>query len=330
VVAVVASMTTDETRVIVDTDTAGDDALALLLAARSDRLTLDAVTVVAGNVPFDYEVENAKYALELAGAGDVPVYEGAREPLLKEFEHADYVHGEGGLGGDLFPDTGIESADGHGAEVIARTARENPGEVTLLCIGPLTNVSLAHALEPDLPDLVDEVWVMGGAANTVGNVTPAAEYNFWVDPDAAKRVLGAFDTHLVDWGVCVRDGIIEGAEIDALAEAGTPYADLFAAIAEPVREFTADQLGVDATTQPDSLAVAAAAYPGLVTETGTYHVAVDPRVGMTRGYSLVDELGVTDGERRTRVVESVDSEGFAAVFGALVRHGDPDRAAPDG
>ncbi len=319
---------TDEKRVIVDTDTAGDDAMALLLAARSDRLSLDAVTVVAGNVPFDYEVENAKYALDLAGAGDVPVHEGAREPLLKEFEHADYVHGEGGLGGDLFPDTGVESAEGHAAAAIARTARERPGEVTLLCIGPLTNVALASWLEPDLPDLLDEVWVMGGAANAVGNVTPAAEYNFWVDPDAAKHVLGTFDVTLVDWGVCVRDATVEGDEIDALADAGTPYADLFAEISGPVRAFTADQLGVDATTQPDSLAVAAAAYPDLVTETGTYYVDVDARNGMTRGYSLVDELDVTDGEPRTRVVESVDSEQFAAIFAALLRHGDPDRAAP--
>ena len=104
------------TRVVLDTDTAGDDAMAILMAALSNRLDLEALTVVAGNVPFDYEVENAKYALDLAGvANDVSVYEGARSPLVKDHDHVEYVHGEGGLGGNLFPDTGIPSADEHAA-----------------------------------------------------------------------------------------------------------------------------------------------------------------------------------------------------------------------
>jgi purine nucleosidase len=314
-----------ETRVVLDTDTAGDDAMAILLAALSDRVRLEALTVVAGNVEFDYEVENAKYALDLADAGDVPVYEGARSPLLKDHGYADYVHGEGGLGDDLFPDTGIESADGHAAEYIARTARDNPGEVTLVCIGPLTNVALAYRLEPDLPDLLADVWVMGGAANTLGNVTPAAEYNFWVDPDAARVVMRSFETTLVDWGVCVRDSTVHGDRIDELASADTPYADLYATIAESVREFTERQLGADATTQPDSLTVAGVIHPDVIEESGTYFVDVDDREGMTRGYSLVDEGGVLDGEPRTRLVESADADLFASMFASMLRHGDPDR-----
>jgi purine nucleosidase len=317
------------TRAIIDTDTAGDDAMAILMAALSDRLDVEGLTVVAGNVPFDYQVENAKYALDLAGvADDVPVYEGARSPLVKDHDHVEYVHGEGGLGGDLFPDTGVPSADEHAGSYIARTARENPGEVSLVCIGPLTNVALAYKLEPDLPDLLETVWVMGGAANTLGNDTPSAEYNFWVDPDAAKLVLGEFETTMVDWGVCVRDSMVEGDAIDDLASAGTPYGEFFGKIASSVRAFTRRKLGVDATTQPDSLTVAVAIEPGLVTEAGTYFVDVDEREGMTRGYSLVDELGVTDGEPRTRVVESVDEELFQEMFAAMLGHGNPERPLP--
>ena len=193
----------DSRRVIVDTDTAGDDTQALLLACLSDRLSVEAVTVVAGNVPFDREVENAKYTLSLVDREDVPVYEGAREPLLKNYEHAEAIHGEGGLGGDLHPDVDVPSADGFAPDEIARRCREAPGEVSLLCIGPLTNIALAHAREPDLPELVDEVWVMGGAVHSPGNVTPAAEFNFWVDPDAARRVLADFEVTLVDWGLCL-------------------------------------------------------------------------------------------------------------------------------
>jgi purine nucleosidase len=138
-------------------------------------------------------------------------------------------------------------------------------------------------------------------------------------------VVSEFDITLVDWGVCVRDSMVEGEAIDDLAGVGTPYAEFFGEIASSVRTFTEHQFGVDATTQPDSLTVAVAIDPGIVSEAGTYFVDVDEREGMTRGYSLVDELGVTDGEPRTRVVESVDEERFREMFAAMVRHGEPER-----
>ena len=310
--------------VIIDTDTAGDDTQALLLAALSDRIDLEAVTICAGNVAFDYEVENAKYTLDLAGvADDVTVYEGARDPLLKDHDFADYVHGEGGLGGSLFPDTGIESGDRHGADVIVDAARENPGEITLVCIAPLTNVALALRKEPALNDLLDAVWVMGGNVNCLGNVTPAAEYNFWVDPDAAKVALEELDVTLVDWGVTVRDGALAGETVDELADAETPYADFFATVTDHAREFSKERRGVDSVTVPDALAVACLLDPDIVTESGTYFVDVDEREGLTRGYSLVDEHGVTDGEPRTRVVESIDGAAFERMIRDMLHHGDP-------
>jgi purine nucleosidase len=316
---------TDARRVIVDTDTAGDDTQAILLCCLTDRLEVEALTVVAGNVPFDYEVENAKYTLSLVDREDVPVYEGAREPLLKDYEHAEYVHGEGGLGGDLFPETGIDSEPGFAPEAIVERARESPGELTLLCIGPLTNLALAHAREPDLPELLDEVWVMGGAVEWGGNVTPAAEYNVWVDPDAAMRVVREFETYLVDWGLCVRDGVFGPDTLDRVAGMEADLASFFEAITASVREFTADQQGIEGTTQPDSLAAALLAYPELRDAVETYHVAVDEREGLTRGYTAVDTDGVTDGEPRTHVVESADAEGYREAHLSMLEHGDPDR-----
>ncbi len=315
------------TRLLVDTDTAGDDTQALLLAALSDRIALEGVTICAGNVPFEYQVENAKYTLELADAGDVPVYEGARSPLLKEYRHAEYVHGEGGLGGNLFPETGIPSAKEHAVDTIVRTARENPGEVTLACIAPLTNVALALQREPDLPELLDDVWIMGGAVNTLGNITPAAEYNFWVDPDAARIVMEAFDVTLVDWGVTVRDSLFEPDTFDTIAAIDSPYAEFFVTITEAVREFNSqsahDSLKADVTTQPDSLTLATLLEPDIVERTETYAITVDDRDGLTRGYSLVDELGVTDREPRTRVIESVDAERFERMMLDMLECGDP-------
>ena len=314
-------------KLVVDTDTAGDDTQAVLMAALADSLDLEALTVVAGNVEFDYEVENAKYTLDLAdAAADVPVYEGARRPLVKEFDHVDHVHGEGGLGGDLFPDTGVPSADGHAVDAIVAAARESPGEVTLACIGPLTNVALALRREPDLGELLDEVWVMGGALATLGNDSPAAEFNFWVDPDAAKVVVNELDVNLVDWGLTVREGMFDGETADRFADVDTPYADFFTTVTDHARAFSEERLGVDAATLPDTLTLACLLNPDLITEAGTYFVDVDEREGMTRGYSLIDELGITGGEPRTRVVESVDEDAFERMVSDMLVHGDPERS----
>ncbi|WP_123539049.1 nucleoside hydrolase [Halosimplex salinum] len=311
-------------RVIVDTDTAGDDTQALALAVLTDRLAVDAVTVVAGNVPFDREVENAKYTLSLVDATDTPVYEGARRPLVKSHDHATEIHGEGGLGGDLHPDTGIDSAEGFAPAEIVRRCRDSPGEITLLCIGPLTNLALAHAREPALPGLVDEVWVMGGAVNCRGNVTPTAEYNLWADPDAAKRVFDAFDVTLVDWGLCLRTALDEAA-IDEIAAMDTDLADFFLEVTKTVRD-RGEAGGLDGITQPDGLTTALLAYPELREQVATYAVDVDEREGLTRGHTSVDVEGDTGDSADTRVVEAADSDGFSGVIHSMLRDRDPDAA----
>jgi len=309
-------------RVIVDTDTAGDDTQALALACLTDRLSVEAVTVVAGNVPFDREVENAKYTLSLVDAADtVHVYEGARSPLVKAFDHAEEVHGDGGLGGDLHPDIGIDSADGFGPDVIVERCRESPGEISLLCIGPLTNLALAHAREPVLPDLVDEVWVMGGNVNCAGNVTPAAEFNFWVDPDAARRVIADFDVTLVDWGLCQRNRL--GTDLfETVAALDTDLAEFFLEVNKQARALGDD----DTVALPDGLTTALAAYPELRAELETYHVEVDEREGLTRGYTSVDVRGMTDEPARTQIVETADGDGFKDVLLGMLGERDPDGA----
>lgn len=321
----------EERRLIIDTDTASDDALAILLAVLSERVTVEGLTVVAGNVDFDRQVTNAKYSLELVGkATEIPVYEGARTPLVKSHEPATNVHGEDGLGGDAFPEPEAEipSADEHGVASIVRAARENPGAITLVCIGPLTNLALALQYEPDLGELLDSVWVMGGAATCLGNVTPAAEFNFWVDPDAAKRVLETLDVTLVDWGATLRDAKMNRDELDSIATASadSQYAEFFFDVSEKAREHHRETYGVDGTTQPDSLTVASLIYPEIVTEANQYPITVDEREGLTRGYSMVDRNGTTVESYSTRLVESVDESRFKQLFFDTLAFGDPDRA----
>lgn len=319
-------MATDTRRVIVDTDTAGDDAQALLMAATSERIDLKGVTICAGNVEFDYEVENAKYALDLAGVTDsVTVYEGAREPLVKDHTYADYVHGDGGLGGELFPDTGIPSGDRHAVEYIVETARANPGEITLVCIAPLTNVAMALRKEPELGELLDAVWVMGGNVNCLGNVTPAAEYNFWVDPEAAKIVLEELDVTLFDWGLTERDTTFDAATLAAIDDGpDTELAEFYRTLTQSVRAYNVERSGEELVTHPDSAVTAALIEPALIEAASTYYVEVDDREGLTRGYSAVDENGVTGGEPRTTVVESLDAELFETMTRDLLFEGRPE------
>ena len=308
-------------QVVIDTDTAGDDTQALVLAALSDRVTIEAVTIAAGNVPFDAQVRNATYTLATADTR-VPVYEGAQSPLVREFDHAEYVHGEGGLGGEFDPKPGFAPSEGFAPDEIVRLARDQPGELTLVCLAPLTNVALALQREPALGELLEEVIVMGGAANCAGNVTSAAEYNFWVDPDAARVTMDALDVTLVDWGVTRRDATFGTETLSAIAAAReeSRFADFFTTITESVRAFNRAESGRDVTTQPDSVTLATLIEPSLVESTATVGVTVDDREGLTRGYSATDESG------QTRLVESVDAAGFRRLFCDAVIHGDPERS----
>ena len=324
-------MNDEARRIIVDTDTATDDAQALLLAATSDRVSIEGVTICAGNVDFDNMVENAKYTLELADvADDVTVYEGARSPLVKTHEHADEVHGNGGLGGSIFPDTGIPSGDRYAVDYIVERARANPGELTLVCIAPLTNVALALRKEPNLDELLDEVWVMGGNVNCSGNVTPAAEFNFWADPDAAKIVVEELDIVLFDWGVTMRDALFDPgtlSEIDAGPD--TDLASFFTEITGNLREFNRERRGEAVISQPDAGLLATLIEPDLIERTGTYHADVDEREGLTRGYVAVDENGTTGGDARTTVIESIDSELFQRMFTSMLFDRSPDVTGTD-
>ncbi|QGN07804.1 nucleoside hydrolase [Halorhabdus sp. CBA1104] len=309
-------------RIIVDTDTATDDTLGILLAVLSDRVTVEALTIGAGNVAFDRQVENAKYTLQLAdAAAQIPVYEGARSPLVKDHDHATDVHGEGGLGPDLVAETDVPSADGFGPEYIVEMAREHPDEITLVCLAPLTNLALAVQREPNLNDLLADIVVMGGNVHTAGNVTPAAEFNFWADPDAAKIVLDRFDVTLVDWGLTLRDGTLDGAAEKRIVDAAEDarLASFYETVFQPG---DVDGSGI----QPDALATAVAVFPELIERRRTDAVDVDDREGLTRGYTSVDSDDVTDREPRTDVIESVDADGFQAVLVETLVAGDPDRA----
>jgi len=328
-------------RVLIDTDTAGDDTQAVLMAALSERVSLEGVTIAPGNAEFDDQVENAKYTLSLAGVEDeVSVHEGVRTPLLKDWENAEYVHGDGGLGGEIYPDTEVESGEEHAVKFILDKVRANPGEISLICIAPLTNIATALQLEPDLNDLVDEVWYMGGTCNDIGNVGPAAEFDNWVDPDAAKIVLRSMAVKMIPWGTCRRDTVFDASDHEEITNATdqSKYADFFSTIMGAHRQFSIDNIGEDITTHPDAISSAVAIEPSLVTESGTHFVDVDNREGMTRGYTLVDEFDELDPESRvqtmrnrdasprTEIIKGVDTVRFKRMLKDMLLYGEPERS----
>lgn len=312
-------------RVIIDTDTAGDDTQAILLACLTERLSVDAVTIVAGNVPFDRQVENAKYALSRVGAERTPVYEGARTAPQRLSPRRG--HSWRGWAGRR-----SVSRDRHpvGRRVCARRdcASLSGSARAVYAVVYRSAYKSGPGPEPRARSARTRGRSVGdgrGGALRGQCVTPAAEYNVWVDPDAAKRVFDAFEITLVDWGVSLRDSLLPPAGIEAVLHMEGELPAFISGMIETVYEFTRTEQGIDGVPQPDSLTAALLAYPELRGEMSTYPVAVDEREGLTRGYLSVDEDGVTEAPARTRVVESANGERFCTVVLSMLRDRAPDR-----
>ena len=176
----------------IDTDTGSDDAVAILMALRYPDVSVAGMSIMAGNVSVELGARNARYTAELCGV-DVPVYIGVDRPLLREMVFSWLYHGEGGMSGMTIPEPHQPVQPEHGVTALIEAVRAQPGELTVVAPGPLTNLATALRLAPDIADKIAMCYIMVIAANVIGNTTPAAEFNIWVDPDAAKIV---FDSDL--------------------------------------------------------------------------------------------------------------------------------------
>ena len=210
--------------ILIDTDTASDDAVALIMALRSESARVIAITTVAGNVHVHQATKNAIYTTELCGVS-TPVYQGAEKPLARDLIIADWFHGKDGLGDHGYPAPRRSPEKQHAVEAIIATVSSNPG-LTLVTLGPLTNIALALAQVPDLARNVGRCVIMGGAPCCEGNVTPAAEYNMWVDPEAARMVFrSGLPIEMVGWQLCRGPAVIGPPDIDFVAKMGTKLAN---------------------------------------------------------------------------------------------------------
>ncbi len=281
---------------LIDTDTASDDAVALIMALRAKDIEVKAITVVSGNVNLDQATINALYTVELCGA-DVPVYRGAARPLVREPERAEWFHGVDGLGDQNYPQPKLKVAEGHAVDALITTVKANPG-IELITLGPLTNVALAVARAPEIVPLVSRCVVMGGAACTVGNVTPAAEFNVWHDPEAARMVfLSGLPIEMVGWELCRFDAVINPQDMAHIRAINTPLAhfsvDCNATAIEAIRR----QSGETGMSLPDPVTMAIAIDPSVCTRKSRHHVDVETQSELTRGMTVVDQLNVAGDER---------------------------------
>ena len=276
-------------RVIIDTDPGVDDALALLLAMRSPELKIEGITPVAGNVPLELTLPNALRMVEVAARTDIPVAAGASSPLVRRLVTATYAHGENGLGGAVFPQPTAKPVADRAPEFIRRTVRKYPGEVTLITIGPLTNIGLALRQDPELAAMVRGLVMMGGSLSG-GNVTPAAEFNIYVDPEAARIVFqSGIPITMVGLDVTRKTTLTE-EHVRALEAARNPVSQAAAKIGRNVLEHNRQRGFLVGPNMHDPLAVASFINPRLVTLQDYYvdvETAGELTAGTTLGYSPV-------------------------------------------
>ncbi len=305
-------------RFLIDTDTASDDAVALVMALRHPDIRVEAVTVVAGNVPVEQGVQNALYTVELCGR-EVPVYRGAAAPLLRPLETAELVHGKDGMGDAGLPLAGRTPAAGHAVDVIVDTVRRYPGEVELVTLGPLTNIALALLKDPGIAAEVRSCVMMGGLGRGHGNVTPVAEYNVWVDPEAARIVFASgLPLRMVGWDISRTYAVFRPEDAAALRRVGTPLAAFCVDIQGAVDAFAHNVTRLEGFDLPDPIAMAVALDPALATRSRKLHVEIETASALTRGQTVVDHLAITGGDDNVDVVLEASRERFLEILYAAV------------
>jgi len=304
---------------IIDTDTASDDAVALVMAMRHPGVQIEAITVVAGNVPVDLGVQNALYTVELCQQA-IPVYRGMPAPLVRPLETGQFVHGEDGMGDIGLSLYGRQPAAGDAVGVLIETIHRFTGDITLLTLGPLTNVATALRKDPLIANAVSECVIMGGTGQGHGNITPVGEYNFWADPEAAKIVFESWmSIKMVGWDISRKYAMLRPEDSAKLRSIGTPLAEFCVDIQATLTQFAINQSKLPGFDLPDPIATAIALNPEIATETRSLYVAIETQSELCRGQSVVDHNKVLGMEPNVEVVFKASRTHFWEMLCDAVR-----------
>ena len=301
-------------KIIIDTDPGQDDAVAILLALASPELDILGITAVAGNVPLKLTEKNARKICELAGKPETRVFAGASRPLMRQLVTAEEVHGKTGLDGPDLPEPTMPLESQHAVDFIVETLmREEPGSVTLCPLGPLTNIALALIREPRIASRIGRIVLMGGGFFEGGNVTPAAEFNIYVDPHAADVVFRS-GAPIVMMPLDVTHKVLTRAgRVAAIRALGSKVGVATAQMLEFFERFDEEKYGSDGGPLHDPCVIAWLLRPELF-RGRECNVVVEAGSELTMGMTVIDWWGVTKRQKNATVMRDVDDEGFFALL----------------
>lgn len=302
-------------KIIIDTDPGQDDAVAILLALASpDEITVLGVTAVAGNVPLPLTQKNARIVCELAGKPDTLVFSGCDAPMVRKLVTAEHVHGKTGLDGPQMVDPTMPLQDQHAVDYIIETlGAHDAGTVTLCPLGPLTNIATAFINAPDIVEKVQEIVLMGGAYFEVGNITPAAEFNIYVDPEAAKIVFDSGVPIVVMPLDVTHKALTTRPRVDAFRAMGTKVGDMIAAWTDFFERFDKEKYGSEGAPLHDPCVIAYLIQPELFTGRHV-NVEIETTSELTLGMTVADWWRVTDRAPNAMFMGDLDSSGFFALL----------------
>ncbi len=302
-------------KIIIDTDPGQDDAVAILLALASpENIALLGITAVAGNVPLSLTQKNARIICELAGKPDTKVFAGCDRPMERALVTAEYVHGKTGLDGPELWEPTMPLQEQHAVDFIIETLRqEAPGTVTLCPLGPLTNIATAFARAPDIVDRVQEIVLMGGAYFEVGNVTPAAEFNIYVDPQAADIVFKSGAPIVVMPLDVTHKALVTRARNDAFRALGTRVGIFTAEMTEFFERYDREKYGSEGAPLHDPTVIAYLIRPELFSGRHV-NVEIETHSDLTLGMTVADWWGVTDRTPNALFIGDVDADGFFTLL----------------
>ena len=302
-------------KIIIDTDPGQDDAVAILLALASpEEVEVLGITAVAGNVPLALTQKNARIVCELAGRTEIKVFAGADAPIKHPLTTAEHVHGKTGLDGPTLPDPQMPLQDTHGVDFIIETLRAEPsGTVTLCPLGPLTNIALALSRAPDIAPRIQEIVLMGGAYFEVGNITPAAEFNIYVDPEAADIVFKSGVPITVMPLDVTHKALTTRPRVDAFAALGTPVGQAVAEWTDFFERFDKEKYGSAGAPLHDPCVIAYLIQPELFTGRQV-NVEIETASPLTRGMTVADWWRVSGRAPNAMFMGDVDADGFFALL----------------
>ncbi len=301
-------------KIIIDTDPGQDDAVAILLALTSPEVEILGITAVAGNVPLELTAKNARIVCELAGRPDVKVFAGCDRPLRHALVTAEHVHGKTGLDGPKLADPVMPLRPEHAVDFIIDTLRAEPtGTVTLCPLGPLTNIATAFEKAPDIVGKVQEIVLMGGAYFQVGNITPAAEFNIYVDPEAADIVFKSGRPITVMPLDVTHKALTTAPRVQAFRDLGSKAGTMVAEWTDFFERFDKEKYGSAGAPLHDPCVIAYLIRPDLF-QGRHVNVEIETQSDLTRGMTVADWWGVTDRAKNAMFMGDLDADGFFALL----------------